>query len=782
MVATVEPQGAVDDEQLLTPDEIAVDGAVEETVDGGARELGRGPEPGSLRPLVASGLATAAAALVVGGVFDSWAARLFSLAVAAAGTALAAWTQRSRRPALAQVLVPLFIVLAALFSVLPGGSPGDLRRLVGDAVDAARLLQIPIPFDAGWRPLLVLIFGFLGFGSATVGVGLKKPMLGVVLPVPLVALAAISQPTSQQVTAGILAFLPILAAFGVLFGGDDAAPGSGGLGRQFELTRLLRGAAGMVALAVGLVVLGHTSFLFPKPAYDPNDKPQKPKSIPLSQQRDRVLFTVKAPPGFVGPWRTNVLDVYEDGAWKLPASGPGRLDDLPANGRINRDATPAASIDVTITTGDLGPTAVMPVVPSSQTVRFPNGRPDLKVDVAAGTLKVPAGRAPSGFTYTLSLAPYPSATALGQVQKVTPDATHLGVPAAPIEVQRLLAQAPPGPWARLDFVRHQLLDHVTASGAGSSRPVTAARVVDLLSGSKKGTPFEIVAAEALLSRWAGVPSRIGTGFSGVNDEGGVLTVRPKNAEQWLEVRIDGYGWIPLLDVPPQAEANLDSKDKDDERILPSKDIAAQLYVPVEVSNPRLLFEQVRSVLLEVSPFLLAILLAVLLAPIAARAVRRQRRERWAEGLGARARIAVAYAELRDAATDLSVGDPFATPIEFLDRVQEDGEHRELAWLVTRALYGDLAYDATDEDAMVAEEMAASMARRLRAAQPMQVRAVASVSRASLLQPFSDELPNVRLPRPLRTARLAVVRAAGAPGRALRRRRGSVRPAAEEVVA
>ena len=43
----------------------------------------------------------------------------------------------------------------------------------------------------------------------------------------------------------------------------------------------------------------------------------------------------------------------------------------------------------------------------------------------------------------------------------------------------------------------------------------------------------------MLARWAGIPARIGFGFDGVNDENGVLTVRPGNAAQWLEVYFEG---------------------------------------------------------------------------------------------------------------------------------------------------------------------------------------------------------------------------------------------------
>ena len=722
-------------------------------------EDGFGDAPGApeerpdLRPAVAAGLTAMAAGLVVGGIFDTWAAALYDVVVGVAGTALAVWVMRSKRAGLAQAAVPVVVAVAAVFSVLPGASPGEVQGVVGDAIDAGRLLQIPIPFDPGWRPILTTVFALLGFGSAWVAAATKRPMLGVMLPVPLVALAAISQPTSHQVLAGVFAFVPTLAAFGVLFGGDTGGAGGQKLGRQFEMARLVRGGGAMVALTVLLVVIGRAEFLFPKPAFDPNDRPQKPKSVPLSEQRDRILLTVDGPEGFTGPWRTGVLDVYEDGEWKLPGATPSRLAELPDDGNLPSDTTEPTEFEVTVTTGELGPTAVVPLVPTARRVTFLGDAPDLRFDKRAETLRVPSGRAPTGLTYKVAMRAYPTAEDLGVVPKVTTTASLLEVPPAPQPIQRLLAQAPPGPWAKLDHVRHQLLDNVTAEGAGRPEKITAARVVDMLEGSKRGTPFEIVAAQAMLARWAGIPSRIAFGYNGVNDEDGKLTVRPKNAAQWLEVRFDGYGWLPLLDVPPQAQADLENKDENDDRILPSTDIAVQVFVPVEIDNPRLLFERVRAVLLQLFP-VAALLLAVFLsAPPIARAERRRRRERWADPLGPRARVAVAYAEFRDAASDLSVGDPFATPIEYLSAVQEDGEHRELAWLVTRAMYGDLALELTEEDAQRAEEMSASLQRRMRAAQPLQVRVVGFLSRASLVRPYESELPNVTIPSPLRDLRL-----------------------------
>ncbi len=718
----------------------------------------------ALRPVYAAALSSVGAALVIGGIFGSWGARLFGAAVAVGGAALAAWALRSKRPAFAQFAVPFIVVLAAVVSVLPA-SPSELPQLMRDAIDAGRLLRPPVPFDPGWRPLLTVVLGFLAFGASWIGAAGRKPVLGVAIPIPLIALAAITQPESEQIIAGVCAFLPILGGFGVLYGSAGGARSTDGvLQRDFELKRALRGGAVMVGLAVLLVFAGQLEFLFPAPTIDPNDRPQKPKSVPLSAARDRVLFEVSAPPGFTGPWRTGVLDIYEDDAFKLAGGSQGRLKEIGPAGALETASTRPAAVEVTITTNDLGQSAVLPVVPTSKQVVFADASNVPRYDPRPGVLRYPSGRAPSGLRYTLSLPEYPTAKDLSAVVRV--DRTGLlPVPSPPAAVRALLTSAPPGPWDRLDYLRKQLLDNITAVGAGSPSDMTAKRLQDMLAGSKKATPFEIVAAQAVLASYAGVPSRIGFGFNDLNEENGKLTVRPRNAAQWLEVRIDGYGWVPLLDVPPKAQASLD-QNKDDDRILPSTDIAVEIFVPVELPNPRLLFEQVRAVLMQIAPFAAAALAAWLAHPYLYKILRRRRRERWADGAGPRERIAVAYAELRDAATDLSVGDPFATPLEYLSRVVDDAEHTELAWLVSRAMYGDIAATLTDEDADAAERMASSLRRRLAQAQPLQVRVVGLLSKGSLLKPFTEEVPGIVLPRPF--ASLAERRAARASARKRRR--------------
>ena len=109
----------------------------------------------------------------------------------------------------------------------------------------------------------------------------------------------------------------------------------------------------------------------------------------------------------------------------------------------------------------------------------------------------------------------------------------------------------------------------------------------------------------------------------------------------------------------------------------------------------------------------------------------------------------------------------------------------MAWLVTRGLWGDLRRDVTEQDVHAAEEMAASVTRRLVRAQPFTTRLGALASCASLRSPWSTELPNawprVRVKPPRKRAR----RGAGLRGwvgDAARRRRGRRRTAGAPAAA
>src|SRR5206468_922777 len=288
-----------------------------------------------------------------------------------------------------------------------------------------------------------------------------------------------------------------------------------------------------------------------------------------------------------------------------------------------------------------------------------------------------------------------------------------------------------------------LYDHVVVAGVGKPTDVSTQRVVQMLQGAQ-ANPYEVTAAEALLARWAGIPSRIGYGYFGGTDVGGgVLQVRPGNGSTWLEAYFAGYGWQPIVGNPPRAKPSLsEAKKNNDVQVEATDQFGLVVYMPAVVHTLTPAFVIVRYYLVRAFPFALLLITLVITYPGFVKASRARRRRAWARKRGPRALVGVAYAEFRDRARDLAIGDLLATPLEFLDEIEPDDEHDELAWLVTRAMWGDYAGDITPMLAAEAEEMAGSVSRRLRGAQALMTRMLAFVTRASLQEPYTREVPNL----------------------------------------
>jgi hypothetical protein len=300
---------------------------------------------------------------------------------------------------------------------------------------------------------------------------------------------------------------------------------------------------------------------------------------------------------------------------------------------------------------------------------------------------------------------------------------------------------------------------VTATGTGAPKSVPPERVQEMLSGAKEGTPYEIVAAQALLARWAGIPSRIGYGFDGGEVTDNKLEVRPKNGASVPEVYFAKYGWLPVIGTPTKAKPTVGSDpatQRQDPNVLPSDDIQIGLFVPVLVPPKSPLPEQIRRVVLVALPLALLLFLIYVTWPGVRKVWVRGRRRSAARAAGPRARIALAYAEWRDMGTDYGYRNDTDTPLMYLDRFVADPEHTELAWLVTRALWGDLQGSLTAELATMAEELSRALRRRLAQAHPAPVRAIGVVSRLSLRHPYAPELTSF-LRKPTRAERAAEAR-------------------------
>ena len=682
-----------------------------------------------------------AAAMMSGGVFLGAAPRVWAAIAGVLGVALGVRASRVRRQGLLYATILGGVILIGLLPVIPTGF-GNVTGLGGElriAVTQSDVLRPPVEFVPGWRAILAWIMGALGFTTAWLAIELRRPALGLLVSLPVVGIGAISVPEAQQLATGLVCLVLFVLGLGLLSGtqtlGEDDQPAS----LAYEARRALRALPLIALVTVGLYFAARSDFLFPAPLYDPAQEARLPRTIPLSEVEDRVLFDVDA--RFTGPWKMGSLDVYDGEDWRLPPFDDDRLVDVPESGIVN----PAfdQGVGAVFTVKGLGG-AILPSLPNTVGIRAVG--PRLTFDPRAGNIRLDQGQIEPGLELTVTAPAIPTIERLRRVQSVPEEVEEFReIPAPPPAVSGLLTQAPDGNlWDRLDFLRQRLLQTVIASGSGTPVPVPPDKVEDMLSGSNEGTPFEIVAGQALLARWAGIPSRIGYGFDGGDEgPGGLLEVRPRHGAAWLEVFFDGFGWLPIIGDPLQAQESFsDAPQQFNPRVAISEDVSVQLFVPVATPPDNPFIDEVRNFVLRVLPIIAVLALIYYLWPLPFKAYRRARRRSWASDRGPAARVALAYAEWRDHCTDFGYRHQTDTPLMYLERVIGDEEHAELAWLVTRGLWGDLQGEIMEDEALAADELAKSLRRRLSQAHAATLRIVAALSRLSVRHPYAPNLDAV----------------------------------------
>jgi hypothetical protein len=735
---------------LLAPEELRPEGddaetapevpaAAEVAVPSGAADIAN---PGLTA--VTAAMSAGAAAVLIGGLFNGLVATLIGVGAVAVGAGWVALSYRARRPATLQwCILPVLGVVASASAAFDAGSgsrnPLELAR---DALRAGGIAQPPIPFDPGWRFLLVLLLGGLAAGTTMVAVSWSIAKIAVFLPVPLTFGALVLQPahSGSLRTGAALGFVVValVLSFGVDLDQQGASSG------RFQARRIGRGLALLAGLLVALVGITQLDFLFPPPKQDQIVPPQKPQLPP--PEPDRVLFTVTS--DVLMPWRLGTLDVYDGTDWLTPPFDRSKLQAVPPAGAIPPQVSgitaETKTVPVTFVLQDVRD-RVLPTAAGTTSVKRPDNFA-LQVDPRTQVIRLPDALPGKGQTYTVQAALSPTAEALRVAPAPGPQYKEfLDVPAPPVKVQDLLDVAPTSnTYDRLQFIRAQYFKTVVAAGPGKPVSVPPERVNTMLEGDP-ASPYEITAAEVLLARWAGVPARFGYGYYDGDPSGGkTREIRPRNGATWLEAYFEGHGWVAILGTPAKAQGNLGNKNPNP-AVRPSDDLALTVYVPVQQTSIQQLYKLVRFWFWRVAPWVTGLALIVWAHPFLLKVIRRSRRARWAAARGPRERIAVGYLELRDLALDLNLGSGAALPLEFVRKVQPDEQHTELAWLVTRAVWGDLQRDLREDDVVVANEAAASLRRRMRGAQPMFNRVLAAVARTSLRNPTSSEIPNVWWP-------------------------------------
>lgn len=685
---------------------------------------------------------TLAAAVMVGGVFLGLGPRIWAAVAGLLGVGLAVLSRRLRNPIMVNVAIVVGIVLVGIILAIPGGSLADVFNLapfVREAVTSGDVLRPPVEFTLGWRAILGWLMGGLGLAAAWVGIELRRPALGLLVPLPIVAIAAISVSNDAKLASGLFCLVLFAVGLGLLSGIE-----TGGDGEQRPLSyEVRRGARALPMIAVitgGLFFLARANFLFPPPLFDPTQSAQKPRTVPLTEVPDRVLFTVKA--SITGPWRMGGLDVYDGKDWRLAPFAQNLLREVPRSGVVDSELQPG--VRATFDIKDLGG-AVLPGLPNLVGVVAEG--PSLAYDRRTGNIRLAQGQIQPGLRYTAVAARVPSVEELRNITASPPNSVerYLEIPPPPPAVRDLLQRAPETPpWDRFDFVRQEFLKIVIAKGQGVPVSMPPEKVDDLLAGSKRGTPYEIVAAQAMLARWVGIPARIGYGFDGGEPAGDVVEVRPKHGVSFVEVYFAGYKWLPVIGTPLQAETSFGTEQTQQNRdVLASDDIAVRVFVPFEVDPKSYLFQQIRAIVSIVVPVILAMLIAYYIWPGLRKVILRTRRRSWAQRRGIRERIAVGYSEWRDLATDFGYRFESDTPLMFLDRVVPDEEHVEFSWLVTRGLWGDLQDRLGPDDATAAEELSRTLRRRMSQAHSWTLRTIAAVSRLSLRYPYDPLIDTLR---------------------------------------
>jgi hypothetical protein len=641
--------------------------------------------------------------------------------------------------------------------VLPdsGGDLGEMPGFVRDAFARGGLSTPPIAFDPGWRIIVVVLCAALVVAAVALARELDMPRLAVGVPLVVVVGGMLVQPANGETATAIVALVLVLAGLGVSYGAELSRDGIAN--GRFEARRLGRGAVVVAVLGAGVAGLSQVGFLYPAGEDDNTFPPQRPGTPPVSAAA--VVFEVSEPEDSDHIWRTGVLDVYDvdENAWMTPPYDPDRFVRLPEPGTVpGTDAPDPDQAEPATVTIVAGGGRELPVTGQVAALAGVAAEFDPRTQTFQST-----GRIADGTTYTVATtavdrAALAGATAAGGMDE------FLTAPQVPPLVRQLLVTVPPDadtPYERLQFVRTAFYEKVIAAGTGEPVDVSADRAQDIIvRQGTKASPYEITAADALLARWLGIPSRIGYGYYTEGrepDADGIVQVRPEDGATWLEINFEGIGWVPLPMTPAQAPPPVEpAPEAQRPGVTASEDRALLVYVPTRVRTVSLAYEFVGYWALVILPWVLAALLAWMWYPALLKVLRRGKRRRWAAARGPRERIAVAYSDLRDVANDLGIGHPSLTPIQFLDVLAPDREHRELAWLTTRALWGDLTRDLRIEDAELAEDLARSVRRRMAGAQPLPLRVLAGAARQSLRDPYSREIPNLwprRRRRPLRWA-------------------------------
>ena len=464
---------------------------------------------------------------------------------------------------------PVVLRETVRWGVLPTAATG--RGIVAGVGSGWRDLLTTLPPVPDHGPLLLVpyVCGLAVGLAGTLLAGLRAPAA------PLLAPAALLATTILFGTAEPAQVLLQGAGFAAVAVAWVAARQGGVVASQ--RTRMARWTRPLGALAV-LAVAATAAYAAPvdpvrprfvlrehvTPPFDPSQYPS-----PLAAFRryeialkDRTLFTVHGlPPGT--RLRLAVMDLYDGVVWSVAGgatatTGSGVFERIGARVPGTR-AGPSADLDITVRDLD---GVWLPGAGALHEVAFTGQRSTdlaatLRYNRSTGVAVVPAGlRSGDAYHLRARLVPPTSAPAVAgrpAAAMILPDPVNVPDEVAVAAVE--WAAGATGPVAQMQALVNKLRAGAFSDGTNTAgvsvRPGHGAgRLREFLTADQLvGDAEQYAATLGLLARALGLPVRV---VLGVQPPGGFTgDVTGAMVTAWVELAVDGAGWVPFDPTPPR---------------------------------------------------------------------------------------------------------------------------------------------------------------------------------------------------------------------------------------
>lgn len=492
--------------------------------------------------------------------------------------------------------------------LLPG--PATVHGLVDGAVHGWRDLLTTLPPAPAEGHLLVIPY-LCGFVAGLVGLVLagrtRFPALPLLGPGALLIASILfgtDEPASLIAQGGGFAAVALAwAAVRQRRRRPKATTVAGTAGGQ----RRLVGAAALIVLAAGggfatsLPTSDDDRYVLREHVQPPLDLSEYPSPLAGLRRyevadKDKVLFSLSGLPSGARV-RLAVMDAYDGVVWSV-AGGPGATG---ASGIFERvgttiptDAT-GTPATVSVTIKDLGGVWV-PTVGALTGAQFTGARAEelagsFRYNRSTGTALAPTVLA-AGDTYTIDAVVPAMPTEKDLAGRATasimlPDITGDPEPVQTLAVEWATASTP---MARVNALLTKMRAGAYSDGTGASgvpaRPGHGAgRLREFLAADQLvGDSEQYAATLALMLRRLGIPARVVLGVAPTQawfDKAGTGAgeVTGSMVSAWVEVGLDGLGWVPFDPTPPVTNKPKPPKPE------PNEDGDAKIVQPPTVALP-----------------------------------------------------------------------------------------------------------------------------------------------------------------------------------------------------